>query len=74
MQIPNDLQLDNPGEMGRPVVLPTNISKEIKKLVDKGWTNNAFNEYVSNLISVHRQLPDPRDEWYENIILLLVDN
>lgn len=51
------------GEMGRPVVLPTNLTAEVKKLVDDGWINNAFNQYVSDLISVRRTLPDPRDEW-----------
>lgn len=55
--------LDSPGEMGRPVILPTNMSAETKKLVDEGWLNNAFNQYASDLISVHRSLPDPRDEW-----------
>ncbi|XP_034948570.1 putative polypeptide N-acetylgalactosaminyltransferase 9 isoform X2 [Chelonus insularis] len=53
----------DPGEMGRPVILPANLSSEVKKLVDDGWMNNAFNQYVSDLISVHRSLPDPRDEW-----------
>ncbi|XP_011500042.1 PREDICTED: putative polypeptide N-acetylgalactosaminyltransferase 9 [Ceratosolen solmsi marchali] len=52
-----------PGEMGRPVILPTNLTTEIKKLVDDGWINNAFNQYASDLISVHRTLPDPRDSW-----------
>ncbi|XP_028137664.1 putative polypeptide N-acetylgalactosaminyltransferase 9 [Diabrotica virgifera virgifera] len=51
------------GEMGKPVVLPTNLSADIKKLVDEGWMKNAFNQYASDLISVHRSLPDPRDEW-----------
>lgn len=51
------------GEMGRPVHLPTNLTGDIKKLVDEGWTKNAFNQYVSDLISVHRKLPDPRDPW-----------
>nr|XP_031836312.1 putative polypeptide N-acetylgalactosaminyltransferase 9 [Nomia melanderi] len=51
------------GEMGRPVILPTNLTAETKKLVDDGWLNNAFNQYVSDLISVHRTLPDPRDPW-----------
>lgn len=54
---------DAPGEMGRPVVLPTNMSSEMKKSVDDGWLKNAFNQYASDLISIHRSLPDPRDPW-----------
>lgn len=51
------------GEYGKPVTLPANMSAEMKKLVDDGWQKNAFNQYVSDLISLHRKLPDPRDEW-----------
>ncbi|GFG36793.1 hypothetical protein Cfor_08634 [Coptotermes formosanus] len=51
------------GEMGKPVVLPANMTAEVKKLVDEGWQKNAFNQYVSDLISVRRKLPDPRDQW-----------
>jgi len=51
------------GEMGKPVVLPANLTADVKKLVDEGWKNNAFNQYASDLISLHRTLPDPRDEW-----------
>lgn len=51
------------GEMGKPVHLPANLTGQIKKLVDEGWSKNAFNQYVSDLISVHRKLPDPRDPW-----------
>ncbi|KAH8404044.1 hypothetical protein KR215_008593 [Drosophila sulfurigaster] len=54
---------DSPGELGKPVVLPKQMSPEMKKAVDDGWTKNAFNQYVSDLISVHRTLPDPRDAW-----------
>lgn len=50
--------------MGKPVVLDKNLDPELKKKVDKGWQDNAFNQYVSDMISVHRNLPDPRDEWY----------
>ncbi|KAH8375324.1 hypothetical protein KR200_008834 [Drosophila serrata] len=59
---PGDID-DNPGEMGRPVKLPKEMPEEMKKAVDDGWTKNAFNQYVSDLISVHRTLPDPRDAW-----------
>lgn len=54
---------NGPGEMGKPVSLPKDLDPEIKKKVDEGWKNNAFNQYVSDMISVHRTLPDPRDEW-----------
>ena len=54
---------DAPGEMGKPVTLPANMTADMKKSVDDGWQKNAFNQYVSDLISVHRTLPDPRDAW-----------
>ncbi|XP_059607469.1 putative polypeptide N-acetylgalactosaminyltransferase 9 isoform X2 [Phlebotomus argentipes] len=60
---PADISPDAPGEMGRPVVLPTNMTSSMKKSVDDGWQKNAFNQYASDLISVHRTLPDPRDQW-----------
>ncbi|XP_068913291.1 putative polypeptide N-acetylgalactosaminyltransferase 9 isoform X2 [Tenebrio molitor] len=55
--------ISNAGEMGKPVILPANLSGDVKKLVDAGWQKNAFNQYASDMISVHRSLPDPRDEW-----------
>ncbi|XP_055952053.1 putative polypeptide N-acetylgalactosaminyltransferase 9 [Argiope bruennichi] len=52
---------DGYGEMGKPVKL-TNLTDEQQKLVKLGWKNNAFNQYISDLISLHRSLPDPRDK------------
>lgn len=52
---------NGPGEMGKPVKL-TNLTAEQQKLVKLGWKNNAFNQYVSDMISLHRTLPDPRDK------------
>lgn len=54
--------LEGPGEMGKPVELPKTMSPEMKKVVDDGWQNNAFNQYASDLISIHRSLPDMRDQ------------
>lgn len=51
------------GEFGVPVTFPSNVSGDVKKLIDEGWQKNAFNQYASDLISVHRKLPDPRDKW-----------
>lgn len=51
---------DGPGEMGRPVKL-NNLTAEQEKLVKQGWDRNAFNQYISDMISLHRTLPDVRD-------------
>ncbi|XP_055619694.1 putative polypeptide N-acetylgalactosaminyltransferase 9 isoform X2 [Toxorhynchites rutilus septentrionalis] len=60
---PNEDSPDSPGAMGKPVVLPKDMSPEMKKAVDDGWSKNAFNQYAADLISIRRSLPDPRDAW-----------
>jgi len=60
---PVDNSPDAPGEMGKPVILPANKTAEMKQAIEDGWLKNAFNQYASDLISVHRSLPDPRDPW-----------
>lgn len=50
-----------PGDMGKAVIIPKNVSTSIQKLIDAGWAANAFNEYASNMMSLHRTLPDVRD-------------
>jgi polypeptide N-acetylgalactosaminyltransferase len=47
--------------MGDPVKLPKHLEPERKRLLNEGWQKNAFNQYVSDMISVHRTLPDIRD-------------
>ncbi|KAH7645656.1 putative polypeptide n-acetylgalactosaminyltransferase 9 [Dermatophagoides farinae] len=56
------------GENGRPVILPKNVSKEIQKLIDQGWKDNAFNQYISDLMSLHRSLPDVRDPRCKSVV------
>ncbi len=51
-----------PGELGKGVIIDKDkLSPEERIKYDKGWENNAFNQYVSDMISLHRSLADIRD-------------
>ena len=41
---------------------------EIKERIERGWKNNAYNEYVSDLISVHRSVGD--SHWSGSVQIL----
>lgn len=60
IKLPGDLQA--PGEGGVAVKVPANLSREEKRRYDIGWQNNAFNQFVSDMISLRRSLPDMRHE------------
>lgn len=64
------LQNSRPGEMGFPVALK-NVSTEVQRRIDLGWKRHEFNEFVSDLISVRRSLPDPRDAYCKRSDLYL---
>ena len=50
------------GEMGKAVIIDKQkLTPEERKDYDKGWKDNAFNRYASDMISLHRTLPDVRD-------------
>lgn len=52
----------NVGENGEGVDIDRGkLTDEQRKDYDKGWGDNAFNRYVSDMISLHRSLPDVRD-------------
>ena len=58
----NNPKLGSPGEMGNAVIIDKDkLSKEERKIYDDGWKNNAFNQYVSDMISLRRSLADIRD-------------
>lgn len=58
----NDPKIGGPGEMGNPVRIDKDkLSKEERQKYDDGWKNNAFNQYVSDMISLRRTLADIRD-------------
>ena len=48
--------------MGRPYVIEKEkLSPTERVKYDEGWKNNAFNQYASDMISIHRSLADFRD-------------
>lgn len=57
-----ELNLVNPGENGKGVKL-TNYSADVAEKIKMGWKRHEFNEFLSDVISVHRTLEDPRDAY-----------
>lgn len=51
-----------PGDMG--VAVSAGVTNaEIASLVKQGYDMQGLNQYLSDLMSVHRRLPDTRDAW-----------
>jgi Glycosyl transferase family 2 len=57
------------GEMGRKVTMPSILPLEVKKMYNEGWKNHKFNQYLSDLISVRRSLPDVRSDYCKKVEL-----
>uniref|UniRef100_A0A182NPG9 Ricin B lectin domain-containing protein n=1 Tax=Anopheles dirus TaxID=7168 RepID=A0A182NPG9_9DIPT len=62
--VPDDGWVEKqPGDMGTPVILPDNITEDVRQLEKQGFQKQGLNQYVSDLIPVRRRLPDLRDPW-----------
>ncbi|KAI8500325.1 Polypeptide N-acetylgalactosaminyltransferase 3 [Branchiostoma belcheri] len=58
---PGPVDTSHPGELGTGVDFVPKTDEEIR-LVAEGYKKYAFNQYVSDMISVHRTLQDYRDQ------------
>jgi hypothetical protein len=59
--ITKTIERNAPGAFANPVVINVDrLSPEERKKYEDGW-KYGYNEYASNLISLHRELPDFRD-------------
>jgi len=51
------------GEQGKAIdIKKEDLNAADRVKYDAGFQRNAFNEFASNMMSVHRTLPDIRDE------------
>lgn len=55
-------KLIRPGEYGKPV-LTNNLTQEEELYKENLYNKYGYNQFVSELISTHRSLPDFRDPW-----------
>lgn len=62
LEIHRRLKLTNPGYLGKPVILPSKLPKDIQAEVEASKNEFKFNEFVSRLIPLDRELPDYRGE------------
>ncbi|GFO06547.1 polypeptide n-acetylgalactosaminyltransferase [Plakobranchus ocellatus] len=54
---------NGPGEGGKPYVIELkNLTADEKSKYNLGWSLNSFNQYASDIISIHRTLPDGRSD------------
>lgn len=61
-EVLNKLAFSSRGENGQGVYIP-NASPEIQQKIDAGWSAHQFNEFVSDIISPNRSVPDPRSQY-----------
>ncbi|CRL00363.1 CLUMA_CG013634, isoform A [Clunio marinus] len=61
-----ELGLVNPGGNSEPIILSQNISLEIRKLMNESIEEFGFNAFLSNMISLNRNVTDFRSDICKN--------
>lgn len=64
------LNLTSPGHMGLPVILPKDLPPDIQAEVNQSINEFKFNEFLSRLIPLDRELPDYRQGTCLNVTYL----
>lgn len=62
LDIHRRLNLTNPGYLGKPVILPADLPEDIRVEIDASNEEFKFNEFLSRIIPLDRELPDFRHE------------
>lgn len=65
---PNIFDNESLGEFGEGVTMPKSLPKDIREIYNDGKLKNSFNQYLSDLISFHRTLPDFRTEYCKKMV------
>lgn len=60
LELHKKFNLKNPGHLGKPVILPENLSIEYQVKINLSREIYSINEFVSKLIPYYRELPDIR--------------
>lgn len=67
LELHRRLNLTNPGHMGKPVLLPSNLDADIIEMYNKSMSIYQFNEFVSTLVPLDRELPDQRHDYCKTL-------
>lgn len=62
IELRSRLNLTEPGYMGQPVILPKAVPIDIQTMMNNSFEKYKFNEFVSQLIPLDRELPDFRTD------------
>lgn len=66
LELHRRLNLTQPGHLGKPVQLPDILPDDIRVAVNESYDEYKFNEFVSRLIPLYRELPDLRQGTCKN--------